>query len=292
MKYSHLIQLIWLSFALASCSKTQEKETAEKKKESSELNHYRLDKPEKFILQESLLEISGIAFKDGNPDTILAINDESGKVFRMSWGQKRQHHTKFGRQGDYEDIAVVGRQVFVLRSNGSLHRFPFSDLVYQESDHATELHGLVPEGEYEGMFASESAHTMYILCKKCGADYARNASTGYVLSVRDSIRVISRFQIDVDAAKDFPGKVKEGFRPSALAQNPVSKEWFFLSSANRLLVLTDEKWRIKQFCHLSEKIFNQPEGIAFDKAGNLYVSNEGDQAHPGNILRFHRARIN
>ncbi|RZK46858.1 MAG: SdiA-regulated family protein, partial [Pedobacter sp.] len=36
----------------------------------------------------------------------------------------------------------------------------------------------------------------------------------------------------------------------------------------------------------SSNTFNQPEGIAFDKDGNLFISNEGSETQTGNILRF------
>ncbi|RZK63080.1 MAG: SdiA-regulated family protein, partial [Pedobacter sp.] len=32
--------------------------------------------------------------------------------------------------------------------------------------------------------------------------------------------------------------------------------------------------------------FNQPEGIAFDRDNNLYISNEGGDLSAGNILMF------
>jgi uncharacterized protein YjiK len=58
---------------------------------------------------------------------------------------------------------------------------------------------------------------------------------------------------------------------------------------NKLLVVTDRNWKAKEVCQLDGNTFNQPEGIAFDKDGNLFISNEGDDLSQGNILKFKRA---
>jgi secreted PhoX family phosphatase len=55
------------------------------------------------------------------------------------------------------------------------------------------------------------------------------------------------------------------------------------------LVVTGNDWKIREACQLNGNIFNQPEGIAFDTAGNLYISNEGDDLTQGNILKFARS---
>ncbi|HRO71502.1 MAG TPA: SdiA-regulated domain-containing protein, partial [Chitinophagaceae bacterium] len=94
---------------------------------------------------------------------------------------------------------------------------------------------------------------------------------------------------DVDQIEKVAGKIKRGFRPSGLARNPITSEWFVISSVNKLLVVADSTWNIKQACKLNGNVFNQPEGIAFDKAGNLYISNEGDDLSEGNILKFIRS---
>jgi len=59
-----------------------------------------------------------------------------------------------------------------------------------------------------------------------------------------------------------------------------------LSSVNKLLVITDENFKIKATFPLNGSLFNQPEGIAFDKDNNLYISNEGGTLAAGNILLF------
>ncbi|RYZ91706.1 MAG: SdiA-regulated family protein, partial [Sphingobacteriaceae bacterium] len=80
-------------------------------------------------------------------------------------------------------------------------------------------------------------------------------------------------------------KKKTKFAPSALAKNPRTGEWYIVSSVNKLLVVADANWKVKQTYPLSVSIFPQPEGIAFDKSNNLYISNEGNLGN-GNILKF------
>ncbi len=130
---------------------------------------------------------------------------------------------------------------------------------------------------------------LYIVCKNCPQDNSKDLVSGYILHVGDSVYQTGTFQIDVDQIKSFTGKVKRGFRPSGLAKNPVTGEWFLVSAVNKLLVVTDSNWKIKEACILNGNTFNQPEGIAFDKKGNLYISNEGDDLSQGNILRFTRS---
>eukprot|EP01035_Chromulina_nebulosa_P052813 gene52813-72069_t len=139
------------------------------------------------------------------------------------------------------------------------------------------------------MYGDGAADNLYVLCKNCADDNSKDNVTGYILHVGDTAFIKSSFSIDVKEIKDIIGKVKRGFRPSGLARNPVTKEWFIISAVNQLLVVTDEQWKIKEAYHLNSNTFNQPEGIAFDTAGNMYISNEGDDLAAGNILKFVRA---
>lgn len=250
---------------------------------------YRLDMPEKFNLPESLLEVSGICFYRGKPDTIYAVQDEQGRVFRLAWNEKKQYNAKFGKQGDYEDLSIVSNRVFILKSNGTLFSFPFADAIYEEVDDVKEWKEVLPKGEYEGMWGDEANGMLYVICKNCEDDNNKKQVSGFIIQAGDSLSLAGRFVIDVEQIRDIAGKVKRGFRPSAIAKNPVSGEWFIVSSVNKLLVVADKDWRIQQVCYLHGNSFNQPEGIAFDEKGNLYISNEGDDLSQGNILKFVRA---
>jgi DNA-binding beta-propeller fold protein YncE len=94
------------------------------------------------------------------------------------------------------------------------------------------------------------------------------------------------FEIDVHAIKDITGEKKINFHPSALARNPRTNQWYIITSINKLLVVTDNTWKVTAAYKLNPAIYVQPEGITFDKDNNLYISNEGGDLHSGNILKI------
>ncbi|KQC01648.1 SdiA-regulated domain-containing protein [Pedobacter sp. Hv1] len=249
---------------------------------------YNLDKPLKYSMPDILQEISGIAFDKGDNKIVYAEMDEDGSVFKLPLGTKNETVTKFGKKGDYEDISIAQGWVIVLKSNGDLYSLPISETSKPETTNVRETKGLVPKGEYEGMFADEVSGNIYVLCKNCKQDKGTKLTSGYILSLQKdgSIKPKGTFSVDVSQVDKLSGKKKGTFHPSALAINPLTKEWYIVSSVNKALLVTDQNWKVKNVYHLSSNTFNQPEGIAFDKNGNLYISNEGSETQLGNILRF------
>jgi hypothetical protein len=284
MKYLYNIFIIAciLSICIVGCKSSA--------KDRPRISAYDLEKPEKFSMPESLLEISGITFYQGKPDTIYAIQDEDGKLFRLAWNVKKQYNSKFARSGDYEDVAIIKDRVIILKSNGTLYTFSFDDAKYEEIDEVQEWKDILPEAEYEGMHADELTGILYIICKSCGTKKSDGKVPIYAIQTGETFQLIKTYEMDANSIKSFTGSVKSGFRPSALARHPLNNDWYMVSAVNKLLVITDSNWKIKEAGYLSSNTFVQPEGIAFDKAGNMYISNEGDDLSDGNILKFTRTR--
>jgi len=277
------VKNIWASALIllcagSGCSNSHENEQT--------LKSYNLESPEKFFMPESLFEISGIAFNKGNSDTVYAIQDEEGRLFRLGYGVKKQLNSKFGKKGDYEDLTIANEHVVILKSNGTMYSFPVRESVFPEPDSVVEWKKILPKGEYESIYADEAADNIYVLCKNCPQDDSKKSVTGYEFHLGDSSAVHTSFQINVKEIKALTGKVERGFRPSGLAQNPLTKDWYIISAVNKLLVVTDKNWKVQQAVPLNGNMFTQPEGIAFDASGNLYISNEGDDFAEGNILKF------
>jgi len=290
MKKAVIISALLIGIIGSSCSQNKKKKEHKKDKEgitaiATAPSGYDLDNPVKYNMPTELLEISGIAFNNGNAGTIYAEQDEEGKIFYFRPGDTRVNQVKFGKPGDYEDVAILNNQAVILRSDGSLFSFPLAGVKAGQINGVKEFKKILPIGEYEGLHADGGK--LYALCKQCaGADHAQK-DNGYILSLAadGNISQTGTFTIDVQKIAALTGKSKLKFHPSALAKNPVTAQWYVLSSVNKLLVVLDNNWNAVQAYPLNAG-FLQPEGMAFDKQGNLYISNEGDKATNGNILLF------
>lgn len=281
MKLAYTSLLI-LTFITCSCLSNRDKYTSPK--------HYSLTEPEKFVMPTILREISGIAFSQGNPDTMYAEQDEQGKIFKFKLGEEKLVATKFAKKGDYEDIAICNGTIIMLRSDGTLFTFPLSETNKEAASYVQEWNNLLPNGEYEGMYANASTNEIFILCKHCDTDKTNKQTTGHLINLSGEKLIYNKgFIIDIAQVQKLTGNNKLNFHPSALAWNSHDKQWFILSSVNHMLVLANADWKVEEVHTLNPAIFNQPEGMAFDKDGNLYISNEGGEGN-GNVLKFKRIK--
>ena len=281
MKYItiNLSLLFFLAFILSACGQN--------KAEHKSPQGYDLTKPEKFNMPEVLTEVSGITFYKGDPGILYAEEDEEGRVYWLKPGDRKAEYASFGKNGDYEDIAILSDRFYVLKSSGDVFSFAYNSLRQSKIDSVSETK-LLPKGEYEGMFADESDGKLYILCKECKADKKEKSNTGYVLKVNGNseLELAGSFGIDVSKIASLLGEQKFQFKPSGLARNARTGEWYILSSVKKIIVVTDQKFNVKEVYKLDPTLFLQPEGIAFDKHHNLYISNEGDEISRGNVLKF------
>ncbi|HEY2347864.1 MAG TPA: SdiA-regulated domain-containing protein [Puia sp.] len=249
---------------------------------------YNLNNPTRFNMPNVLREISGITFDRGIADTIYAEQDEEGKVFRFSLGKTGMQVTRFGKKGDFEDISIFKNYIIMLRSDGVLFTFPISESRKEETAQVKIFEDLLPAGEYEGIAADEMTQKIYVLCKHCRNEKTNKWGGGTILKMDTSgvLTPSGNFELDIKEIDAMTDSTKINFHPSALAQNPETREWFILSSVNKLLVTTDPNWKVKSVYPLNPTIFEQPEGIAFDRKQNLYISNERGLSSTATILFF------
>jgi hypothetical protein len=262
---------------------------------------YDLAAPQKFVMSESLREISGIVLLAGNPDTMYAIEDETGKLYYFHLGDGKFPFRRFGDHGDYEDVTILDNKEFVvLRSDGSLFVFP-TGLVRGErpavrgtglskrGERSAEVRSyehILPEGEYEGLFGDDSGR-LIAMCKNCPIDDQQKEVSVYVLQYGPdhALAISGHFRVEVpkDKLTSIHRNIK--FHPSCVARHPLTREWYIVSSVNKVLIVLDERWKVKGMYALDPELFKQPEGLTFDRRGNMYISNEGGKGN-ANVLLF------
>jgi uncharacterized protein YjiK len=273
--------LILSLITFSACSQTKEKFESPA--------GYDFNNPVVYKMPEELMEISGIAFSPANNDTMYAIQDEEGKIFYWKNGKPEiLSHAKFGKHGDFEDVAITNIYAFVLRSDGTLFQFSLTDIATGTISNVKEWSGLVPAGEYESLYADNEHKELYILCKTCTADKNSGTLSGYILSISEdgTVGLKNHFTINTGDLGQQKKKQKARVHPSAMTFNKKTQEWYLLSSINKKLIIADRSWKVKQAISLNSSLFPQPEGITFDSDNNLYISNEAGNSSAGTILKF------
>ncbi len=274
MKYYLLIGLFLFTLGMGSC-------------QSQNSFPYLLRADESYTLPKKLAEISGITFLKDQPGHIFAIQDEDGLLFGYDLSKKQiVLTTSFAAKGDYEELTTDDQYFYVLKSNG--HIYSFSVEHTSASGEVIVNRDLVPNGEYESMAFDPSSGSLFLLCKMCKKDKKGEAVSGYILKIGSGGQLSKEgeFSLQISALSALVKRIKKTFKPSAMARRESTGEWYILSSIDQALVITDDAFKSKEVVFLPRKAFEQPEGIAFDKDDNLYISSEaGRQAH-GMIYKF------
>ncbi len=272
---------------------------------------YRMSQPvQVFELPKKLVEISGLSLTGGPNDQLAVIQDEEGIVFFID--KKTGEVTRelaFGKDGDYEGVEVVGKDVYIVKSSSKIYHVKnFGSDDQEVSKYSTPL---TKEHDVEGLGYDPQTNALLLACKgepkqdKSAKENERlfaKAVYRFPLSSYklDSIpaMVINRQDI-LDYFQNHPplikvnkeGEVKASnpeklpCYPSAIAIHPISGNYYISSSKGKVLFIVSPQGEILHLEKLDKRIHPQPEGLAFDKDGTLYLSNEGRDG-PARIYRF------
>lgn len=243
---------------------------------------YNLNQPQVLQMPAELDELSGIVY-DPKDSSLLGIEDEEGYMYKI-----HPHHPehverwKFGKHGDYEDVAIAGDKLFVLRSDGNV----YLTHIYSADSSVAEKYKFPETGnyEFESLYYDEAAHRLVLLCKDCAID---DKST------------ISSWSFSPDSLQfgDGPYKIATGdlrrqlneqgkIKPSAAAIQPLTHELYILASISKALIIATPEGQVKAVYQLNPKYFKQAEGIAFAPNGTMYISNESARIGNATVLVF------
>jgi len=260
---------------------------------------YRLHKPDTtFDLPASLREISGLAFStDGKH--LLAVNDEQGSVFYLNPQTGAIERTRdFGKTGDYEGIEVVDNDVYVVKSNGIIIHIP------ESGEAETWETSLNSDYDVEGLCYDSTQNRLLLACKGWAGEgtafsgkralYAFDLSTktlaaapAYLLDRQEIARLKGAESGFIDRIFEFfsSDHGASAFRPSGLAVSPLDSNLYLVASVGKTLAVVHPDGRLLHAESLDFELMPQPEGLCFDREGNLYIASEGKKG-VGKVLRF------
>lgn len=242
---------------------------------------------QKWDLPEALNEISGITWI--SEDLIACIQDEDGIIFIYNLETSSvEKQIEFGRGGDYEGIAVVGKDAYVLRSDGIIMEVAgFMDEEPQVYQHVTSVNQL-PGINIEGLCADPSNDRLLLATKErkssskqkeiYAVDIDQKSSGGEPL-----------FTVDFSDPIFQDIKGKEKFMPGEIGIHPKSGEIYILDGSEPKLLIAGKEGSLKEIIIFNRKEFANPEGLTFSPEGELYISNEAEIT-PANILKVSLAR--
>lgn len=264
---------------------------------------YEFSSPEKvFTLPLNLREISGLEVMD--KEHLACVQDEDGSIYIYSVTEEKvTRKIPFAARGDYEELAIVGNDAYVLESSGILYHVKnYSAGDKPEVKKITTQ--LSKESDAEGMCYDKANNRLLISLKgkaekqdeKKKDIYAFDLATQKLSDSPVLLLNLKDLQKGMDGAagkgqdKSLKKAKKEDevdkvFTPSGMSIHPVTGDIYVLSTQNNLVAILSPSGDVREVHSLENKLFIQPEGITFSDEGDLYISNEG-QKGLGNILKF------
>lgn len=256
------IRLFFILILFAACS-------ADVNDASVNIDGYDYARMKEVELEHPLKEISGIAYR-ADSNSFVAINDEKGIIYVLDPQTFRiTNKYSFGEAGDYEEIQVHKNTIYILRSDGTIYKMNVDGTV-------ETLSYMGPKAEYESFYIDAVANTLILIPKK-SKDSTKDKQT-VTYTINNSDGTYAGKKEHVLSWSDL--KTTSMLHPSAVAVHPISKDRYILASIEKRLIVLNSDWKFLKEYELDRNVFQQPEGITFDSAGNLYITNEAGEKSP------------
>ena len=219
--------------------------------------------------------MSGLATSsDGR---LFANNDERAVIYEIAPGNGRVvKYFTLGSppvRGDFEGLAVVDSDFFLVTSTG---------LLYQAREGRHEEHvqytvqstGLGSVCEIEGLAYEPADRSLLLACKRTQGKALGNAVTIFRWSI-DGERLATPRVLSIPLAH-FSGELHSGeLHPSALERDPTSGHYFLVAARQRVVAEVTPNGAVMAVRRLPGGAHAQPEGIALSPDRTLIVSDEG-----------------
>ena len=126
---------------------------------------YKMNEPVlKHVLNKNLKEVSGLSFNSN--ENVSLIDDEEGAIFIYNLKTNAvKRKILFSKDGDFEDLKIVGDTAYIIRSDGKL--FVLKNLYGPKSGMIENKinTGLTKKNNTEGLCYDDKKNLLLIACK-------------------------------------------------------------------------------------------------------------------------------
>ncbi len=235
-------------------------------------------------LPDALKEVSGIAFMA--PHRIACVQDEKGIIFIYNLQSSSfEKEIEFAGSGDYEGISLNGSTAYVVASNGTIFRI--KDFMNEAVIETFET-SFTADNNIESLFFDSKENRLLLMPKdeSLGSQESKGIYGVNVNTMELSNIPLLKFTFEEDIFKDLKeDNPDRSFYPSEIIRDPNTGNFIILEAEKPHLLMLDTNGKPEILHRLDPNLFPQPEGLTFDDAGNLYISNEGNPA------TIHRVKI-
>jgi uncharacterized protein YjiK len=244
---------------------------------------YNLSRPAVIKLPIELDEISGLSYYSKDT-SLFAIHDERGWLYKIHINNTgiidRWHYYN---NDDYEDIVLLDSTFYVLQASGNIvaYRFTSGDSVILKVNEFAYGNG----NEFESLYYDPFSQTLKMICKDCEDDKKKILSV-YEFDPHTYLFKDQPYQIDVKRIAALLNEKSIKLKPSAAAIHPITSDLYIISAVNKLLIIADKNGNAKNAYKLDRAIFKQPEGLTFNDAGDMFISNEAADIGVANVLFY------
>jgi uncharacterized protein YjiK len=266
---------------------------------------YDLERPDRSMTMPALMkEMSGVS-TTYSEKYLLSIQDESGILFVIDKDNGSiRRKIAFSDLGDYEDVCGIGKDVYILKSSGTILHVEGVDKRSQKTTSYKNF--LNKENDVEGLAYDQANNRLLLACKGSPGKHPRlqNRKAIYAFNLQkmklDSTPVLSfgfpevqeylkkrKNDEETEKMRDFfdPGEEFK-FSPSAINIHPKTGNWYLLSAVGNWLMVLSPKGEVIYLEKLKSKSHLQPEGLCFDTQGGMYISNEGGEERPAMLYYY------
>lgn len=227
-----------------------------------------------------LREISGITWIDEH--RLACIQDEKGTIFIYNLTYDSiEKEIPFAGSGDFEGIALVGKTLYAIRSNGIL----YSIKNYNSAKPiVTEIKTWLSKQNIEGL-CYDRKHNRLLIAIKGSDPVGKNYKGIYAYTLRNG-KLNSNPVLKINFTDTAWHEAEHKMQPSDLAINPLTGEIYVIDGETPSILVMSATGKHKKVYYLDTGDFKLPEGISFSKTGQLFICNEGRLLGHGNIVEF------